>query len=765
VLKKILAVVLALILLAVPLAARWLYFYQGQYRPASVPRPDVAAINAPTPEIEPFVDEHVALLQGTILVDQAHDNRFQMTELDILQSRLSARGQRLEPVVTADELAQGLRGARALIVISPGTDWLPAEVEQVRRFVDGGGRLLMITDPTRYQVTTDDFGSAFLDDDAPHINELAARFGLIFQTDYLYNTVDNEGNFRNIKLTDFDDAELTRNLHEVVFYASHSIVSQEPVLIGTDGETRSSSSQRSDALPVAVLAADGAVLGLGDLTFLTEPYNAAYDNDQFIANIADFLAGARRRYELVDFPFFFGDSADLVYAGDPLLNGGLLTSGSDLQALFAETGKELTVRNAEDEARDTLFLGLYQEAEEVEPYLATAGITLHITPTKSVEDNAPAEPAPTGAEPPAATSEITPERETTLPEKIAPGAEITVTAEITPATGNRIAIESVGEMVLTSTSLLLLQPDGERQVLVVLAESEAGLDHAVERLSAGDLDGCLLQESEPPAPTTLALCPTGEVAPGEEGGGWQPPEPEPPPLPTSTAPVTGTGETVTDTVPIPEPDGEPQGSVMIVAMDKGEGHYDSMTSLDDYAAILQGRYQVATWSLAQDGPPDGMDLLEYDLIIWTFGDFDSEGALEEVADALIAVVFGEVPFIMSGAYIGDANDQGVQRDILVGDETHPVARNFDAGQVIDFVAPPSGSEYEVSALADVQEGEGTAVFVRGPNSELAGSPAILAAEDEASGARFAFIGFPLYLLPEEPRTQVVLNTVDWLLHP
>jgi hypothetical protein len=202
-----------------------------------------------------------------------------------------------------------------------------------------------------------------------------------------------------------------------------------------------------------------------------------------------------------------------------------------------------------------------------------------------------------------------------------------------------------------------------------------------------------------------------------------------------------------------------------VAMDEGEGYYDSMTSVDDYASILQDRYEVDTWSLAQDGPPDGVDLLNYDLIVWTFGDYDSETALEEVADALVAVVFGQVPFIMSGAYIGDAENQGIQRDILVADAAHPMAQGFDDGQVIDFVAAPSGSEYQVSALADVQEGEGTAVFVQGPNSESAGSPAILAAEDEASSTRYIFVGFPLYLLPEAPKTQVVLNMVDWLLNP
>jgi hypothetical protein len=774
VLKKISAGILVLILLAAPLAARWLYFYKGLYQPEQVARPDLTAIAAPTPPIGPFADQFTTLTSGTILVDQAHDNRFQMAELNILEARLSARGQRLEPVVTTEDLSEQLRYARALVVISPGKDWTPDEVVQVHRLVDKGGRLLLVTDPTRFTVETDELGNYTLDYDAPHMNGLAARFDLLFQSDYLYNTVENEGNFRNIKLTEFGDFDLVRDLSEVVFYATHSIVSQEPGLIAADGETRSSDSQRSDSLPVAVLAADGAVLALGDLTFLTEPYDAAYDNDRLVANIADFLAGARRQYELADFPFFFGDRVDLVYVGDPLLDADLLVSGSDLQALFTQVGQELTVRAAEDQASDTLFFGLYSAAQEVEPYLAAAQVSLLITPTAGIEtgsgETSPLQPAaasPLSApEPLTVTPGVTSGLEITLALPITSEREMTPTAEISPSAKSRIAIQSMGEMVLTGTSLLLLETNAERQVLVMLADTKTGLDSAVERLTTGDLESCLLQEMEAPIQTMLALCPTGEVKTGEGSGGWQGPEPKSPPAaPEPVSPVTGTNGTVTDTVPPSEPAGEPEGSIIVIAMDVGEGRYDSMTSLDDYVSILHERYDVTTWSLAEDGPPNGPDLLEYDLVIWTFGDFESKTALEDVADAFITVMFGEVPFIMSGAYIGDSDTQAVQRDIQVNDATHPIAQGFNAGQVIGFVPAPSGLDYETDVLSDVQVEEGTAVFVRGPDSDSAGSPAILATADEVDNVRFVFIGFPLYLLPEQAKAQVVLNTVAWLLNP
>jgi hypothetical protein len=252
VLRKILLAVLGLLLLAVPLAIRWLYFYEGQYKPGPVPRPDLAQVRVPTGEIAPFVDTQPRSDPGTVLVDLSHTNRVEMAELSVLQARLAARGQRLEPVQDSEEgseLADKLRYAKALVVVSPGTTWRLDEIQMVQDFVDKGGRLLLVADPTRFDVVVDEEGAFVgLDSDVIHVNDLAAQFGLVFQSDYLYNTVENEGNFRNIRLTDFADHGLTEGLDQLVFYAVHSLVSEEPALISTSGETRSSNRERVEAI-------------------------------------------------------------------------------------------------------------------------------------------------------------------------------------------------------------------------------------------------------------------------------------------------------------------------------------------------------------------------------------------------------------------------------------------------------------------------------------------------------------------------------------
>ncbi len=757
-LKKVLIILLAIVLLISPLIIRWLYFYEGRYQPAEVPRPDLTQIEEPQLATEPFTDHQVEETFGTILLDLAHENRVRVAELNVLQARLAARGHRLVPVIEADDLASELRKAQALVIISPGQDWSTDEIWQVQEFVEKGGRLLLVTDPTRFAVLYDEWGDYLgLDYDSPHINDLATRFGLVFQADYLYNTVDNEGNFRNIRLTDLTEHALTKELDQLVFYAAHSIVSDELALITARGETRSSTSERAKELTVGLLAADGAVLALGDLTFMTEPYNAVHDNDRFIANIADFLSNAQRRYELADFPSFFGERVDLVYAGDPLLDGGLLKGGSTLQRLFAREGRSLTLRQAEDDAQDTLFFGLYQEAEQVEPYLTAAQATLVITPTEDLEKKpTPAPPAegtplPSSSQPLTTTAPITPSLDITVTQT--PEPESAAGIEPPSPAANRVVIEPLGEMVLTGTSLLLLQADGDRNVMVVLSDTEEGLDNALGRLTKGDLAGCLLHEVETRIASLLALCPTSDQ---DGGGGWQEPDTAAP-SPTPKPPAAPTVEP-------PGPPAEPRGSIIILSMDQGQGRYDSLTGADEYASILEEDYEVTVWSIAQEGPPDPEDLTKYDLAIWTAGDFEDPLA-DQYSDLLFDLMLEGMPQILSGAYIGETETEAVQRDIQVEDATHPLARGFKAEEVIGFVSPPSGKDYQTGVLEEFEADQGSLIFVRGPDSEAAGIPSIVTLEGEFDEFQVVFIGFPIYLLPEVARSQLVQNAVSWLQSP
>jgi hypothetical protein len=316
-------------------------------------------------------------------------------------------------------------------------------------------------------------------------------------------------------------------------------------------------------------------------------------------------------------------------------------------------------------------------------------------------------------------------------------------------------------MVLTGTMLLLLQRDGERQVMVVLADSEEELGSAVDRLTRGDLSACLLHHISHPHPTSLALCPTGEVTSEPDGGGWQKPTVVPP-TPTATPPVTKTLEPITPTVEATEEAGASRTRILVVALDKGRGRYKNRTGADRYASILEESHDVTLWSMAQDGPLDETELSGYDLLIWTSGDFEKALGDEE-SDLLFLGMLNGIPSILSGAYISDAGTRSVQRDIQVKDATHPLARGFERGEVIGFESEPLGSDYEVDLLDDTAI-EGVVVFVRGPDSEDTGAASIYVFEDTAASVRVAFVGLPIYLLPEEVGAQLVVNMASWMLN-
>jgi hypothetical protein len=322
-------------------------------------------------------------------------------------------------------------------------------------------------------------------------------------------------------------------------------------------------------------------------------------------------------------------------------------------------------------------------------------------------------------------------------------------------------------MVSSETILFLVQDDGERQVMTVLAETDAGLRVAVARLTAGGLEGCLLHKVEAEQPGWLALCPVGDVGPEswEDSGRELAPEAR---EPFSPSLETEPAEDATPTPSPAGPEGEPAGAfqerILVVSLDDGKGRYQGRTGAEEYAAILQGYYDVTIWSKAGDPPLEPSKLLEYDLVIWSGGDF--ENALSDAeSELLFVVVLNGTPVLVSGAYIGEGSKQSVQRDVRVEAADHPLARGFQPEEVVNFVSSPSGLEYDIDVQDSVEDPDVQVVFVRGPESQDVGSSSIWVVEDGSTDVQIVFIGFPIYLLPEQDRSRLVLNAVGWMLNP
>lgn len=401
--------------------AAYFSFYQGGYdAPPTVAIP-FESIDRPASSQTIFT-ETPRIQPGTLLVDGGHRNDFSKGEITSLLASVAARGhdiqfigesgsfggfRRLDPSLRLELLEEKLRQADSLAVILPNEPYEPEEADLVERFVDQGGRLLLIADPTRRH----------------QINSLAARFGITFQPDYLYNTVDYDLNFQNIYISNFLPDEITRGLGRIALYTTGSVKSASPGLAYTDGNTRSSLVERIEPFFPMTRVHEGRVLAIADLTFMVPPQDAILDNNQLVANIADFLTANEREFGLTDFPYFFQRDVDIVLGRSTPFEQGTVT-----KALLSDFGISSKITGTEDITRDTLFLGLYQDASDVAQYLEIAGIRL--------------------------------------------GAKL-----VTPFTPpiNR-----------DGTSMALLHRGPDRYVLAILGESEQTIADLVERLGSGE---------------------------------------------------------------------------------------------------------------------------------------------------------------------------------------------------------------------------------------------------------------------------------------
>lgn len=743
-LKSVGRICLFVLLLALPVLGRGAYYYRRIYAPPPVALPDHSAVDMPIAEPVAFADRDVRLGKGRVLVDRAHDNAVDDDELNVLLSRLTARGMEVLSLLPDEPMADALRAAASLVVVSPHLSFSAQEVEAVRRFVEQGGRVLLAGDPSRYSVDVaydEVFGEYLIPaSDVTAINSLASAMGLAFSDDYIYSTAENAGNYQYVRLRDFVESPLTAGLEEVVFYAAHSIAQGETALITGDSQTTSSLSEQTGGLVTVSLGGGGQVLAVGDFTFMTEPYNATADNNRLIANIADFVAAASRTYGLVEFPHFFGDEVEMVplvvTAEELALSGALVDEFSTLQSALGSANRILRWRAIPDLERDTIYLGFYGglwRSPEVSGIMAAQGISFTLETAE--QQRAALTPAPSATPTPRHT----------------PTPTSTVSPPPTPTPTVRplrdwIHIEGVGAVDARENALFYHNEEGGRQVLVVLAFSEEGLASATRRLIDGDFAGCLMEQDRvaDPDAASVALCPTA----------YEPSEEDLTPEPTPT-PESEDGDTV-----IPEL----EGSVLIVADDDGEGTLDWWTSAYQfYDIVIEEGHEPDVWSTGLDGEVDPGKMQSYSVVVWCTGDYQAEGGNPsgDELDMLQAYLEGGGRVILSGAFLGDpeARESGLLLDVQVSQADHPLASGFEADQVLELQRFTAEEDYSPYLLSDL--GTGDAVFVRGPGSEFAGEAIVFAQADELDGGKMVVIGFPIYLLEYDLGFQLGQNAFRW----
>ncbi|MCC6145964.1 MAG: hypothetical protein IT308_00195, partial [Anaerolineaceae bacterium] len=201
----------ALLVLFVPIIGRALWFYRGVYQPPqTVTTPDYSSITLPMADIStPFPTITRAakeISRAQVLIDINHDNLFTITELQPLFDEVALLGGEVQLVDYDKPLAGALKLADSYVVIAPTLSFLAEDLSAMQDFVQRGGKLLVIADPTRDMSS---YGYLF-GDTASYLqgvsiaNTLVQPYGITFVENYLYNLQENEANFRNILLDDQD---------------------------------------------------------------------------------------------------------------------------------------------------------------------------------------------------------------------------------------------------------------------------------------------------------------------------------------------------------------------------------------------------------------------------------------------------------------------------------------------------------------------------------------------------------------------------------
>ena len=367
--RKLVVFALLPVAAAATFAGVFFSFYQGGYdAPPSI---DVPYEEITSPGVPPVaaIDSGTAQNQeGLLVVDALHANSFSENEVAMLTSRVANSGYNVEFIggfssrhtsTRLERLEIKLREADSFLVMLPQATYTEDEGDLVERFVDKGGKLVLVSDPTR----------------PSRINTLAKRFGVEFQADYLYNTVEYDLNFRHIFVRDFQPSPLTNGLGTLALYTAGSIESAGDGLAFTDINTVSSLEETAGEYKPISLGNRRNVLAIADFTFMVPPYNSLVDNGKLLSNLSDFLTDNQREYDLGDFPHFYdsnlGGGVDILLGRPSLWDVGLeMRNGLSTFAVSSRIGE------GENLSRHTVFLGLYEDSRMVSRYLTAAGVNV-----------------------------------------------------------------------------------------------------------------------------------------------------------------------------------------------------------------------------------------------------------------------------------------------------------------------------------------------------------------------------------------------------
>jgi hypothetical protein len=767
-----LIVLVGLALLVAPTAIRtyWLGYGERTYQPpegeqltfAVTPEPTATPRPVDAPPSRNIVDSGAALRTGPVVVDLAHFNSVNPIALQPLADALAQRGVGLQLWLSAvdvfevtnfldfpdqsETLADYLADASALVVISPFFLWSAKEIALVEQFVADGGRLLLISDPD------------LSGDLAAVTNFLAEPFGIVFNDDYLYDTVENDENFTHFFQGAFLDQAAALDGARIAFYGGRSISGAVAVQAVSAPSTLSSlrtGGTSFTTMAIGGTAASGTagrVLALSDFDVLSEPYIRRHDNQLLVEFVAGFLAADERTQLIADFPNYLGKSVALTYGSQNALGADLVLLGAQLQKRLEQSTRALHLvgptvltgtvgvsATTVAAATDLIYLAEYEQAARETQLLGDNGIALQaeiITPTTPVATRTPT-PTPT----PITTATITTTVAATTTSALTP------TATPTPTTRLILVMESGLRLAADQTVTILQQRDqGDGALmLAVLATDAKGIAAGVQRLLANDLTDCITGESATFCPLTAESASKSTPAPDGTRRSA---------TPTTTATPTPDGD---------EPDGdeEDDGVLTLLLVDDNQTAGEEEGGEGDIflQALLAGGYTPDLWTTEGNGLPTVDELAPYDWVIWSNAAYAQSTLTPEELTLLSDYLTngGTLTVSSRDPLFGSSEGEASQiRDLVVADTAGELGEGLDSMVLSAEILPA------VPLTDDLGEPSGQVVLRRGPESEDADAPALLVVADPESDARLQVSGIAMTWLPPEAASQLIQNLAAWV---
>ncbi|KXK11138.1 MAG: hypothetical protein UZ14_CFX002002947 [Chloroflexi bacterium OLB14] len=377
---------IALTALLLPILVRAFWFYRGTADRPEIATPDYASFSAPQAPVNVSeTDEEIKQLGGTVLIDSAHSNVVSMANIDSLISAIQARGGKIEMVADAFSLEYQLKYASAYITFSPTLPYSYLEIKALTNFANRGGKILAFSDATNNTIYVDYFtGSTTVFSDTNAVNTLLREFDITINNDYLYNTQNNEGNFRNVYFDEFGKSEITFGLTQIALYGTHSLESPAGTVLlqGAESNLSSSTDAHDSNQGGAVLSENGNVAAFGDATFLSSPYNTYTDNAKLINNLADFTLASKQTLTLQNLPYLFTNKKVSVYlASDLSKDTSLVTALGSLQSSLRLMNVEAEFVDSIPSSGDTIILSTFLMDEKTQALVNKFGIKIDFTIT------------------------------------------------------------------------------------------------------------------------------------------------------------------------------------------------------------------------------------------------------------------------------------------------------------------------------------------------------------------------------------------------